>query len=105
MIGLFRLYLTVILKDLVNVFQFWMVRKEVDFMKKVLYFLPEMKRLRRKDFTQKNNYKYINIFNVRIISHMSYAEKTIRSKQNWPTASVWSGTIGMSVQRKRRKDL
>jgi len=44
-IGLFRLYLTVILKDLVNVFQFWMVRKEVDFMKKVLYFLPEMKRL------------------------------------------------------------
>lgn len=44
MIGLFRLYLTVILKDLVNVFQFWVVRKEVDFMKKVLHFLPEIRR-------------------------------------------------------------
>lgn len=59
--GLFRLYLTVILKDLVNVFQFWMVRKEVDFMKKVLYFLPEMKISWRKDFTQKTKYKYIKI--------------------------------------------
>ncbi len=44
MIGLFRLYLTVILKDLVNVFQFWVVRKEVDFMKKILHFLPEIRR-------------------------------------------------------------
>lgn len=58
MIGLLWLYLTVILKDLVNVFQFWVVRKEVDFMNKVLHFLPEIRRSWKKDFTKEKN-KYI----------------------------------------------